>query len=79
MKERKIKIFIFIIVTIAIFGNSAIEVLGEARCFAVAGFIGNYLLAPLVGAIAVLLLLHISWYFIWHIPKKILCRFKKSI
>lgn len=77
-KERKkIAVVITFFAVVVIFGNSAIEFFGEARCFTVAHFMGE-LFAPifLIGAIA--LISYFFWYFAWNVPRKILVQLKKS-
>ena len=76
MKEKqKIKIAIFIFIAIAIFGNSAIEFLGEARYFAIANFIGE-IFAPFFFIGAIFLIVYFFGYYFAYIPKKIIYQLK---
>jgi len=60
---------------IAIFGNSTIEFVGEAKCYAVANAIGEFL-APLFGVGCIFMILYFFGYFFFILPGKILRRLK---
>ena len=60
---------------IAIFGNSAIEFIGENRCFAIANAIGEFL-APLFGVGCIFMILYFFGYFLFVLPEKIFRRLK---
>ncbi len=77
MREKnEIKVAVFFLVIVAIFGNTAIEIIGKAKCFAIANLVGE-IFAPLFGIGAIIFCLYLLWYITWHVPRKIFCRLFK--
>ncbi len=60
---------------IAVFGNSAIEFIGEAKCYAVANAIGEFF-APFFGVGCIFMILYFFGYFFFILPGKIFRRLK---
>ncbi len=73
---RGVIVLLSIFVAIVVFGDTAIEFIGEAKCYAVAGWIGNFL-APFFIAGVIFLILYFFGYFFFIVPRKILRQCKK--